>query len=124
MPRSRAVVVPPTSAMVKFRTSSIVVNNGEGTLRTVHSRRDVDTRYRRNRIDYVPHRQGLRQIDSCRIPSAVCNSDTPRLYPLALPQTDERVERSSAGWRSAARNCEATTLVVSVCVAPMACVML
>src|SRR5262249_27552865 len=69
---------------------SIVINNGEAILRTVHSRRDVDPRCRRNRIDHVPHRHSLRQIDGGRIPGAVCNGDTPWLYPLALPQTGER----------------------------------
>jgi hypothetical protein len=64
--------------------SSIIINNGEVTLGTVHSRRDVDTRCRRDCIRHPP-RHGLRQIDSGGIPDAVCNGDTSRLYPLALP---------------------------------------
>ena len=67
--------------------------------------------------DHIPHRHGLRQIDSGGIPGAVCNGDTSRLYPWPCRKLASGVERSSAGWRSATRNCEATTLVVSVCVA-------
>ena len=59
-------------------------------MRVIQSCCDVEARYRRNRVDHLPNRHGLRQINGGRIASTVRNGDTPWLYPLPLPQTGER----------------------------------